>query len=65
MVVMKIRGDAELGSQICRALAGNRGYRENDILVNYTQEPGTILIALGDEGPHDITLEGAVEKKSS
>lgn len=57
MVVIKVKGDADLGNRICHALAGNRGYVENDIIINYDSEPGNIFIILGHEGTHDITLE--------
>ena len=63
MVVIKVSGDQTLGSEICEALAGNRAFVENDIVVNY-DVPGVITIALGDSNAHNLTLEGALSKVS-
>lgn len=64
MVVIKIKGNNELGTQICEALAGNKAFVENDIVVNYTDEPGNIYIALGEHGSHDIELSGELDSRN-
>lgn len=49
MVIIRFKGSANLGKQICQALVGNRAFVENDIVVNYDNNPGEIVITLGDD----------------
>lgn len=63
MVIIKFKGDDKLGTKICEALAGNKAFVENDIVVNYTAEAGSIYIVLGEPGSHDVELRGELNSR--
>lgn len=60
MITIHVKGTAELGEKLCKALVGNQAFIENDIVVNY-DNPEHICILLGDPNEHDVTLKAEAE----
>lgn len=44
MITITLKGDTTAGEKICSALAGCKAFVDNDIVVNYTDSPGTVCV---------------------
>ena len=62
MITITLKGDTTAGEKICSALAGCKAFVDNDIVVNYTDSPGTVCILLGDPSDKDVRLKEELDE---
>ena len=41
--------EKEIGEMMCRKFQGNPNFVSNELLVNYTDDPGTVYVVIGKD----------------
>lgn len=61
MIGIVLRGPADnmkdLGERLCAAMVGEDIFIDNKVIINYTQEPGTVSICIGTNAANEIELD--------